>query len=271
MFPNDLLDQAQRDMEASSAISGRERFQAADEATIRNEGHHATAAGVKLIRGAIPMVASEITKWVDANAAKAGKGKAHTALSTLRRIDTHTLAYAALNAVHNGTLRLQSSAMVQLAAGQLVESEIVAQDLAAQQKALVAQRIADLKADGESTKGMPKEGRAVINRIASVVSAQGSAKSRSKVFKHMVAKHMDHADWPPEVLVKMGEPLVNAVLLTLPSIYEMAVSGGPKKAMVNAIRLTDEGLDLLASINDEMEWMFVVNKPMVVPRALGLT
>jgi DNA-directed RNA polymerase len=239
MQPDQELLDAQLRLEQKATSEGYYRYLEEQKNTQTNEGAHATAEGRKLIKGALPLVTLQVLKWIEENDNK-GKGKTHTGLKTLKRLDPDVLAYIALNSTFNGVTIGYSTTQVQVHIGTTVEQEIMALEL-------------------EEARG-----RKVARRIHDRVAKQGSSRMRKKAFKKLADDNIEWKPWETDFKVRIGEPLLNAVLLALPEIFELATIS-KKGRMQTVARLTNEGAELLIDLRETLAWNQPVYRPMVVP------
>lgn len=232
---------AQRDIELRASKDGFDRYIKNQHNAVHNEGGHASSEAVKIIRGCIPLVADKVREWLDAND-HGGRGKRHAALAVLKRFDPDLMAFLALNGVFAGITKAQTVAAIQTHIGGQVEAEVMAQDIAELQ------------------------GRKVAQRIASVTSRQGNERNRKKVFNKLAAEQLpDHEAWTQDVKVRVAEPLVNAVLMAVPELFELVTLPKGVNNRATIIRLTDEGVQMFAKLQESMAWMAPIHRPMVVP------
>ena len=234
---------AQISLEETASTEGFNKFIQHQERLAANEGDHATVEGRKLVAGALPLVAEEITKYLAA--ADTGKrGKRPLAITILSDFGPEKLAYAALSAVYEGVVRERDLPNICINIGKVVESEMWAKIV-------------------EDDQGSKK-----ANSLKQKASQQGSAKNRMKAFKKLAKDNIEDLDyWSTDKLIKVGEPLLNAVLTAIPDIFEMQllcdVDSGKFKSERKVI-LTDEGLKMLSAMKDASAWLRPAHKPMVV-------
>lgn len=235
-----MLDQALMDaqlgLEQRATAEGYARFEKEQATKTLHEGAFAQAHAAKVIAGCVPLVAAEVERWM-VEADNGGKGRTHRALSILRRFASDVLAYIALNQVFEGCVQNQSVARVLGHIGTILEGEVAAQELEADQ------------------------GRKVANRIREQVNKQGSARNRRKSFKKLTGAALD---WENDYKAKVAEPLLGAVLRALPSIFELASVTKAGHHTTNLVRLTAEGVELLMDLRERMAWNSAVHRPMVV-------
>lgn len=237
---HDELMAAQLRLEQKATSEGYYRYLEEEKNTEKNEGAYATSEGRKLIKGSLPLVTKEIQKWIEENDNK-GKGKTHSGLKTLKRLDPDVLAFIALNSVFNGVALGYTVAKVQIHTGTVIEQEIMALEL-------------------EEARG-----RKIAQRIHNRVSKQGSSRMRKKSFKKLAVENLeDWKAWENDFKIRIGEPLLNAVLIALPEIFELATVS-KKGRMQTIARLTNEGAELLISLREDLAWNQPVYRPMVVP------
>jgi DNA-directed RNA polymerase, mitochondrial len=236
---HDPLMEAQLDLEQRSTAEGYARYNREQDKNKDHEGSHATKEAGKVIAGCIPLVAIEIDRWLEANN-KGGKGRTHKAVAVLKRFDSATLAYMALNQTFVGCTSNHSVSKVLVHLGTVLEGEVLALELAADQ------------------------GRKVAERIKSQVGKQGSQSNRRKAFRKLIGDvGLAWEGWDNDYKAKLGEPLVQAVLTALPEIFELAtLSKG--KMMTTVVRLTQEGVELVAGVKDRIAWNAPIHRPMVV-------
>jgi DNA-directed RNA polymerase len=238
------LGDQQRAMEVSSLIEGNSRFLKAQENLLKNEGAHATLGGAKLIKGAIPIVAAEVAIYLAGASNGSTGGKTAAGLSVLKHFDPETLAYIALKGVFSGAVSGSTITKVMTSMGRFVEAECHAQ-------ALQEQR-----------------GSKATARIQGVLGKQGNAKMRAKVFtKLLKANEVELGeDWGADKHMKVGEPLMNAVLIALSDIFELTTRSASKRSNTY-VQLTDAGNKFIAELTEAAEWMTPMLQPMVtIPR-----
>ena len=234
------LMETQRAREALSMSEGYARFDKNQERLKKNEGTYATYESAKVIKGCIPLVTLEIERYLEI-ANNGGKGKTPVALSILSSFEPEKLAYMGLNSVFNGLGAQADVRKTTIFAGRMVHSEHVA---------LKLQRERDRK---------------IAERIGKQLASQGSSKNRSKAFRRLVEdQDIEIEDWPSDLLVKVGEPLVNAVLSALPDIFSLITVTTGRKATSSIIEVTEEGAKLLRDVREAAAWMRPVLTPMVV-------
>lgn len=235
------LYHAQREIETRATQAGYNRYIKAQDASVANLGGHASSEAVKLIRGSIPLVSEQITAWL--NASNTGKrGKRPMGLPILSRFDPDLLAFLALNGVFAGITKEHAIVTVQSHIGGQLEAEVITLDIEEAQ------------------------GRKVSARLQSVVSKNGSARQRKRVFSKLTKEQLpQHEAWPQDMKVRVAEPLVNAVLLALPELFELVTlpTGINKSSAI--IRLTDAGVQMMGNLRESMAWMQPIHRPMVVP------
>jgi DNA-directed RNA polymerase len=238
---SDDLIAAQRDLELRASKDGFDRYIKQQQSSSDNIGGHSTAEAVKIIRGCIPLVSAQITKWVESNT-RPGPGKRHAALAHLKRFDPDLLAFLTLNSVFAGITKEHSIANVQTHIGGQVEAEVIALNVEELQ------------------------GRKVAARILAVANKQGSSRNRKKVFNKLTTEQLpDHIDWPQDVKVRIAEPLTNAVLVALSELFELVTISRGKNNRITTVRLTDEGVQMFGALRESMAWMAPIHRPMVVP------
>jgi hypothetical protein len=152
-----LMD-AQLEIEQRATAEGYARFQREQTTTGKHEGVFAQADAAKVVAGCIPLVAAELERWMAASN-NGQRGKSHSAIAILKRFDNDTLAYIALNQVFVGCTNNHAVAKVLVHIGTVLEGEVAAKDLEADQ------------------------GRKVAERIRTQVNKQGSATNRRKAFR----------------------------------------------------------------------------------------
>jgi DNA-directed RNA polymerase, mitochondrial len=233
------LAKAQLDMESRATADGYKRFQKHQKQIADNQGDFATTEGKKLVSGSIPLVAEEIQKYID-TASNGGRGKTPFALSVIREFEPEALAYIALNYVYMGTIRGHSLGHIHVNVGQAVETEVIAKTIELERSVKVAER------------------------IQSKLAQQGSLKNKLKAFKKLAKENLDNLEiWKDDVKAKVAEPLINAVLIALPDIFELHMNQvGTDRDKV--IQLTRDAVSLLSSLEDASAWLDPLHRPMVV-------
>src|SRR5690348_8865621 len=126
----DLMD-AQLDIEQRSLSEGYHRYLKEQETTKVHEGAYATTEASKFIRGCIPLVSKAIESWLEDNTPTGSAGRTHRAYAILKRFDSDTLAFIALNNVFSGCLKKFPVSLVVGRIGTTLENECLAQDLEA--------------------------------------------------------------------------------------------------------------------------------------------
>jgi DNA-directed RNA polymerase len=237
---NDTLITAQSDMELRASKEGYDRYIKQQTSAEANLG--VGAEGVKIIRGCIPLVSSQITQWIGANDKAGQRGKRHAALAVLKTLDPDLLAFLCLNNVFTGITNDQSATAIHIHVGGQVEAEVMAQTIEDQQ------------------------GRKVSARLRMVTSSQGTSRNRQKVFNKLSKEHLpEHRAWTQDIKVRMAEPLVNAVLVALPDLFELKTLPKGVNNRITCIRLTDAGVQMFGNLRESMAWMQPIHRPMVVP------
>ena len=234
---------AQISFEETASTEGFNKFIQHQERLAANEGDHATVEGRKLIAGALPLVAEEIAKYLAA--ADTGKrGKRPLSITILNNFDPEKLAYAALSAAYEGVVRERDLPNICINIGKVIESEMWAKIV-------------------EDDQGAKK-----VTSLKQQASQQGSAKNRMKAFKKLAKDNIEDLDyWSTDKLIKVGEPLLNAVLTAIPDIFEMQLIYDVDSRRYKSERkviLTDEGLKMLSAMKDASAWLRPAHKPMVV-------
>jgi DNA-directed RNA polymerase, mitochondrial len=239
MFTEELLE-AQRSLEQRAMAEGYARYEKEQASATQNEGAYATKEATKVIRGCLPLVSQEITAWLTANDNK-GRGKTHVSVKVLNRFDSDTLAFIALNQTFVGVTSNYSAPKVATHIGTVIENEVIALDLQADQD------------------------RKVAERIRQQVAKQGSAKNRTKAFKKLVKDKVEHREpWPNDYKVRIGEPLISCVLRALPNLFELRTLTLGRSDRQTVIQLTSEGVELVTSVKESIAWNAPVHRPMVV-------
>lgn len=232
---------AQRQMELRASQDGFNRYIKQQRSSVDNMGGHAGAEAVKLIRGSIPLVSEKVAMWLVENDRK-GRGKSHVALAVLKRFDVDMLSFVALNSIFAGITREHKIAAVLTTIGGQIEAEVKVLDIA------------------------EAHGRKAAARLKAVVTRNGSSRARSKAFNKLAKEQLGETEgWPQDYKIKIAEPLVSAVLQALPELFEIITLPIGRNKSETTIRLTDEGVQLMASLRESMAWMQPIHRPMVVP------
>ena len=234
MTDNVSLMDAQHALETLATSDGVERFLKSQKTTEDNEGPQSTVEASKLIKGSIPILSKEIESYLK-SASNGGRGKSPVAPKYLSQIDADKLAYITLSCVYSGTVKGNTVGAVQAHIGSTIETELVVKHLEEQRN------------------------RKVAARIQQQVSKQGNAKSRAKAFRKLVKDNLE-ADQQFEPLgqdlkVKLGEPLVNAVLVSMPDIFELHTQFEGRNNSNVYVRITDEAVQWLASLKEAAGWL----------------
>lgn len=223
-------------LEQRSVTLGYERYTRQQERLKEDQGYSATSVVLKVIKGAIPLVSQEIERYLK-SVSRGGKGKSPVALGYLKELDVHLLAHLSLSCVFNSVARERTVSQCSMEIGRFVENELWAMALRGHDKALF-ERLVD--------RAMKAHGNVAYRRKAVRATASTAG------FKYETL--------PNDTRVKIGEPLLNAVLVSLSDVFEIVQFGDD-----NRVAITEQGRVYLQELTELEAWMRPAFQPMVIP------
>lgn len=214
--------------------AGKTRYLKRQDRLEADKGFSARDEGTKLIRNYL----SRVSKYLKVNLKTTSNTKSGYYLNLL---DSDLLALIALSGCLNAIRRNPSLNKVTTSLGRSVETEVWALALKADDKKLYE--------------------RLVLR----VTKAHGSLNYRKKAIRATAAKEgYAPVAWAEDLRAKVGEPLLNAVLITCPEVFETyLVTEG--KASSRNLGLTEGSWDLLTKLSEDSSWLEPVFAPMTVP------
>lgn len=126
MYHPGTLAAAQRELEIVNLQEGVDRYYARQERKANTEGFERRTEVAKVIRGAVPLVASGIKAWI-AEASEKKRGRPHAALAALKEIDSDVVALAALSKTFHTVAKGLALSATAKAIGTVVQVELEAQ------------------------------------------------------------------------------------------------------------------------------------------------
>ncbi|TFU06140.1 hypothetical protein EUV02_03765 [Polymorphobacter arshaanensis] len=237
--------QAQLALEEYNLVAGAERYLDRQDRKGRSEGVDARDDAQKVIKAAIPLVSSQITKWCE----EAGKsaGRTHRALKFLNALDPDLLALIGLRSVFLGVGRGGHMVDVTITTGTDVQMELEALAL--------------------------KEHDPKAAKLFASLAAKGTESANTKRHNALTEKAGVALNWGGEEKLRAGEPIVNAVLIACEALFERSVGYTPsthasaKIEKESTIVLTDAGAAALVELAEAEAWMHPLLTPMIaIPR-----
>jgi DNA-directed RNA polymerase len=227
-------------LEELSLTEGRNRYLKSLSRTEEDQGFSSRSDIEKLIKGAIPSVSKVIFKTLE-SFDNQGSGRTAVFVSYLNELDPDLLALIGLQAVFNGIGSERPLTTVCNVAGKAVETELWALQLERKDKALL---------------------KRLVKRAT---ETHGSVAYRKKAIKATAAKEGHKVEeWPQELRVKVGSPLISAVLQGCADVFDLIEERSHGKT-TKFIALTPAASEYIASVNEVEGWMHPIFKPMVVP------
>ena len=230
------LSAIQREREAKAFEAGLERYHAGQDAKGQREGYERRDDVSTMVRGAIPLVAEGIEKWLALE--EAATRRPATAYEPLKMVDTNTLAYIAVSRVFHHVGKQHPTTSIAEGIGAYVRVQLEAQAIANADKA-EAKRYLKL-AEGEA--------RASLN---------------FKRHQALVEKLEVDLGWSRTKTAHVGKELLNIVLIALSDIFEIVTEPHEKGTMAT-VKITQEACGLLASLSEAVAAARPILEPMVV-------
>jgi DNA-directed RNA polymerase len=239
----DLIE-AQIASERLSLAEGRLRFLKEQERITKDKGFGSREDVTRLLRQCLPRVSQVIESTLKTTLGERKRyGKLPLAYSLLSTLDIDLLALIGLSRCFSGVAGQAQGSLTGVVAftGKAVEDELWAKAL------------------------REKDAKLYERLVIRATKTHGSVAYRRKAIRATAAKEGFKIEpFTNEVRVKLGEPLVNAVLVACPDIFETYLFDKGKGQTQRSIGLTKEASDALSLITDAMGWMQPVFKPMLV-------
>lgn len=238
MKTEDLLS-FQRLMEQETLERGIQRYQERAVSKIEREGFDKHEPVQQLIRGAVPILAEALAKWLeDAGQTKGRKPTSYTALTL---IDLDTAAAIGVTSLFSN-LDDNRVSTVANAIGTRIEIEL--------EGAAVAER--NFK-DAE--------------RFLKLAEGKPSTPFLKARFKEMVERNEAGLNWSSNTKVLVGQTILNVALVALEDVFvQKTVANGKTSKAV--IELTEEACDAIVRMEDQAALQHLPLRPMVMkPRA----
>ena len=219
--------------EASMLSKGIDRFEEQEE-NLKNAGILGTV-DTKLVKGALPLVVSAMTKELEE--AKSYKSKPFW-FHALSNIDHNTAAYIGLNYAFIGVGQCTDVTNICVNIGKQVCIELWSQDFANKDPKLFKRLFEMAKRNHNSP-------RHRLKAMSAVASREGHAIER----------------WTPEQFVNVGQAVLNCVMVgsELFEVYDRP----KKKFFVKNLGLSETGRRLVDDLTDQIKWMSPIFKPML--------
>lgn len=230
----------QLQIEAQSVTEGSIRYLRQQKRLEEDQGYSSRSDASKIIKGCLPQVAKVIESYLSTTNS-GGKGKTQAGFAFLKELAPEQLALIALSCVFNSIPKQQTVSQVCYQAGKLVENELWALGLS------------------------DKDGQLFTRLVERAMRTHGNVAYRKKALRSTALKEDYRPDpFSNDMRVKIGTPLINAVLIGCEEIFRLYNSRN-EKGTDKHLGLTTEGRELLESITDLEAWMTPVFKPMIVP------
>lgn len=224
------------DLERLALSRGRERREAAESRILRDTGLGAAAGSRSLVTAALAPVASAIARYLD-ELANGGRGKTHGSVARLRDLPGELLALAALTGCLNGIGGERPLPAIAEAIGELVETEAWARAFAAHDPEAHDRIVGQARRRHAHPRYRTRAARATAARTG-----------------------FSWTPWTRPTRARVGETLVNAVLLACPGIFE---TYGRQDSL--CLGLTAEASEMVARDSDLLALARPAHYPMVVP------
>lgn len=220
-------------LETISLTEGYNRYVRSESRLKEDQGYAATSSVSQVIRDAIPQVALDIERFLEADY----KGRYPDGHGYLKDLEVTLSAYIGLSCVFNAISRNRTLSQTCIDAGRFVENELWAKALKSHDKTLY-QRL-----------------------VARVLKTHGNIVYRKKAIRATAAKEgFKYESLPDDVRAKIGEPLVNAVLKVCQDVFELY-----EDRKDNFIGLSEEASSYLTELRELEAWMHPAFKPMIIP------
>ncbi|API58565.1 hypothetical protein BSL82_03925 [Tardibacter chloracetimidivorans] len=232
MYLDDTRD-VEFSLEDAALSLGAERYREAQERKAKREGFEKTDAVAKLIKGAIPLVAAGLRKWMEQ--AAVAKGRKSVAFKPLQLLDADLVAYVSLSRTFHHIAK----------GGNLQD---ICEDIGN-----------NIMVELEGRAIMEKDKKAAKRYLA---LAEGEAKETANARRHgKIAEALGvQLKWPRDRKALTGGAVLGVLLIELKDIF-LQVSIHPDKPKV--VQLTEEAAELLNSMVDAAAWLRPLHQPML--------
>lgn len=227
----------QREFESASIETGADRYWEKQAVKAQREGFERRDDVQKIIRGAIPLVASAVRGWIEIAAAK--KGRRSAALLPLQSICTDQLSLTALSKTFHNVALGKSLSHLAIDIGRAVQVEVEA----------VAIQETDPKA---------------AKRFLAMTEGQAKESVNRRRHEALAADLGVELGWSRRTQVLVGSVVLNCILTALPEVFERGMVTD-HRGTVPVVKLTEEVLDALSEMTEAAAWLHPILKPMAVP------
>lgn len=231
----DCTNETQEALEAASLSVGADRYIARQEDRAKREGMDRRDNVAAMIRGALPILAAAIRKWIDETTP--GQGKKPFGLKPLQLLDADLVAYAGLSKTFFQLGKGGDLPNITIGIGRAIEIE------------LEAVALADLDAkDAKKLSGL-------INKTA-------TADGRERTHQRRAVQSGVDLNWTSQEKMRVGADVLGVILTSLSDIFERATVPG-KPFPLPVVRLTDEAATELATMEEATAWLRPTFQPML--------
>lgn len=231
--------------------AGRLRFQKEQDRIEQDKGFGARDDVSKILRSCLPNVTKAILSYLSPIQAyqdvKNSSGSTPQAYWYLSQLDVDLLSLIALSGAFSGIAgRLQGQVTpICTSIGRAVEDEIWSITLAA------------------------KDAKLHERLMLRAIKTHGNVSYRKKALRATARKEGYHQEpFPSDLRVKIGAPLLNAVLIGCPEVFETYLARSntvDPKSLMRCLGLTEAASNMLVNIHETMGWMRPVFNPMIFP------
>ena len=236
----DDINSIQRAYETSQLLHGRDRYLKQQSNIEKDQGYGATDASSKFIGGCLPLVIEAITNGLEIPEG----GRETKSLTFLKALEPDYLALIALTECINSVRTSMTLNALAVIIGKAVELAVWAKVMRDQDTKLY------------------------VRLVQKATSSHRAISYRKRAIKATAAKAgYVHDKWPNEILAAMGLQLIDALLTSLPSIFEQYRVTNFSKTIPDTkvyLGLTKDGSDIILGLEDLKSWMMPTFKPMLV-------
>ena len=236
MYHQDVLAQTQREIEQGDLQKGAENYLQAQAAKAEREGFERRDDVQKTIRGAIPILATALTRWIAE--AKAKKGRPNAAVAPLAELDPDQVAYAALSRTFHTVAKGEELSTTAIAIGRAVQTEVEAQMIEAK----------DHKA---------------AKRFLAMAEGEASQRTTSRRHEQLVDRLGVGLEWSRRTQALTGGAVLNVLLTALPGIFERGTIID-HRGTVPVVKLGQDAIDHLGELAESVAWLRPILRPMIV-------
>jgi DNA-directed RNA polymerase len=233
-------------LEEKALQEGKDRYLREQTKRELNQGFGSRKDVGKLIKGCLPILSESIAKLIETSAKK-GRGKTALAIAFLQELSPDSLATLTLanafDAIRgNKHEKRPSLTHALIVLGKAVENELW----------------------GKALENFdPKLYERLVSRA---VKTHGSVSYRRKAVRSTAAKEgFMFERWTDDVRIKVAEPLLNALLQSLPEVFEVYTTYQSYDDTKKWLGITPAASEYILELIEAEAWMHPVYKPMVVP------